>query len=95
MKYWYLHGPSLLLVAMIYLLLARALLAAAAGWSAQGMAARLLQGLTDPILSAVRTITPGAVPRGGVLVLALVWLFAILCAFVYGLAIAGTRPLWT
>lgn len=79
---------------MIYLLLARGILAAVRGWEAPGLAASLLQRLTNPVLAAVGSVTPRAVPRFAVLVFAVVWLFAALFALVYGLAILGTRPLW-
>ena len=79
---------------MIYLLLARACVATVAGWDAQTGAARLLQAITNPVLAGVRAVTPAAVPRPGVLVLAIVWLFALLFLLVYVLAILGTRPLW-
>lgn len=94
LKYWYLQAPSLLLVTMIYLLCARALFAVFAGWSARGPLAAVLQGLTNPVLAAVGAVTPSAIPRMGVLVFALVWLFAVLFALVYALTMLGTRPLW-
>lgn len=93
-KYWYIHAPSLVLVGMIYLLLARALFAMAAGWSARGSIAAVLQGVTNPVLAAVGAVTPSAIPRAGVLIFALVWLFALLFALVFALTMLGTRPLW-
>lgn len=93
--YWYLHVPSLLLVALIYLLGLRALIAVVAGWQPAGVPARVLQRATDPVLAIVAAITPRAVPRMGVLVFAVVWLFALLFAIVFALAVLGVRPLWT
>lgn len=92
--YWYLHVPSLMLVAMIYLLLARGLVALALGWESSNPLARTLSGITHPVLAVVAALTPRAVPRIGVLFFAIVWLFTVLGFIVYALTILRVRPLW-
>lgn len=92
--YWYLHVPSLVLVAMIYLLAARGLVALVLGWDSRNPLAMALGGMTRPVLAVVGALTPRAVPRMGVLLFAIVWLFTVLGFIVYALAILRARPLW-
>ncbi len=92
--YWYLHVPSLVLVALIYLLLARGVVALALGWNSSNPLARVLGGITHPVLAVVGALTPRAVPRMGVLIFAIVWLFTVLAFIVYALTILRARPLW-
>lgn len=92
--HWYLHIPSLLLVAMIYLLLLRGLVGMVLGWNSLNPLARVLAALSMPVLVIVGAVTPRAVPRFYVLVFAMVWLFALLMFIVNVLAALGRRPLW-
>ena len=91
---WYFHVPSLLLVALIYLLGVRALAALAFGWESQAFALRLLQAVTNPLLAIVGAFTPRSVPRFGVLLFTVVWLFFLLFMLVYSLTFMRVRPLW-
>lgn len=91
---WYLHVPSLLLVALIYLLIARGLVAAVFGWDSRNVLARLVSLPTRPVLLIVGALTPRSVPRAGVLLFAIVWLFVALGLVVWVLAISRARPLW-
>lgn len=92
---WYLHVPSLVLVALIYLLLARGALAAVLGWESRNILARLVAAPTAPVLAIVGALTPRAVPRAGVLLFAIVWLFVALGLIVWVMAISRARPLWS
>jgi len=92
--HWYLHIPSLAVIAMIYLVILRGLMAMALGWDSRNLLARALAAVTYPVFAVVTAITPRAVPRAGVLVFALMWLFVLLSVFVYVLAGLGRRPLW-
>ena len=74
LSYWYFHGPSLLLAALVYLLLARLALwpFVAAGTPVM----RVLATITNPVLKAVGAITPRAVPAALVVVFAIMWLLS-------------------
>jgi hypothetical protein len=92
--HWYLHIPSLLLVAMIYLLIMRGAVALALGWSSTNPFARALAAVTLPAMALAAGLTPRSVPRAGVWFFAIVWTFAALGVVVYVLAALGRRPLW-
>jgi hypothetical protein len=74
LAHWYLHLPSLLLAAFIYLLLARLLLSFVL--DAGNGVVRVLAAITHPVVAAVGSITPRIVPPRGVMVAAIVWLVA-------------------
>lgn len=93
-SHWYLHIPSLVLVAMIYLLLLRGLVGFALGWNSDHSLARTLAIVTFPSMAWARAVTPRAVPGAGVWFFAIVWTFAALGLLVYILAALGRRPLW-
>lgn len=92
--YWYLHIPSLVLVAMIYLLILRGVAALAFGWDSTNPVARLLAALTMPPMALAAGLTPRSVPRAGIWLFAIMWTFALLGVLVYVLAALGRRPLW-
>ncbi len=92
--YWYLHVPSLLVAALIYLLLLRGLLAPLFGWQPPTLAGRALAAVTDPMLRFASAVTPRAVPPAGVWFFAVLWMVVLLLLTVYALAIPRARPLW-
>lgn len=93
-SHWYLHIPSLIMVAMIYLLLLRGVVAIALGWNSEHSMARTLAIVTLPPMALAQALTPRSVPRAGVWFFAIVWSFAALGLLVYVLAALGRRPLW-
>jgi hypothetical protein len=70
--HWYLHLPSLLLAAFIYLVLARLLLSFVLG--AGNAVMRVLATITHPVVAAVGAVTPRIVPPRGVMVATVLWL---------------------
>jgi hypothetical protein len=68
---WYLHGPNLLIVAMICILFVQLLLSRAAGGSPP---ASIVSAVTRPVTAVVGFITPRIVPPAGVIVLSIAWL---------------------
>jgi hypothetical protein len=74
LSYWYLHLPSLLLAALIYLLLVRLILAPVL--SAGNPAMRVLAAITNPVVKSVAAITPRVVPPALVVVFAIMWLLS-------------------
>jgi ABC-type xylose transport system permease subunit len=93
-SHWYLHVPSLVLVALIYLLALRGMVGMLLGWESANPLSRALAVVTHPVLAVVGAVTPRSVPRVYVHVFAIVWLFALLMVLVNGLAALGRRPLW-
>jgi hypothetical protein len=73
--YWYLQVPSVVLLAMMVLLLARLVLSPVL--DAGGAVMRLVAGVTQPVVAAVGAVTPRIVPAAGVIVCAIVWLMAV------------------
>ena len=75
LSHWYLHVPSLLLAALIYLLLGRLVLAALL--SADNPVMRVLAAVTNPVVKTVGAITPRVVPSALVVVFAIMWLLSV------------------
>jgi hypothetical protein len=74
LSYWYLHLPSLVLAAFVYLLLGRLILAPFLG--ADNPVMRMLAAVTNPVVKAVGAITPRVVPSSLVIVFAILWLLS-------------------
>jgi uncharacterized protein YggT (Ycf19 family) len=74
LSYWYLHVPSLLLAALIYLLLGRLILAPFL--RSDSFIMRVLVAVTNPVVRTVRAITPRVVPSPVVVVFAIMWLLS-------------------
>jgi hypothetical protein len=75
LSYWYLHVPSLLLTALIYLLLARLILGALL--RADNPAMRVLAAVTNWVVKPVGAITPRVVPAAVVVVFAIMWVLSV------------------
>lgn len=90
--HWPFHLPNLLLAALFYTLIGRAILAMLFRLSADRAMMRAFATLTDPVLRATAAITPRVVPPGLVIVFALVWLMLLrMVLFVTAVAF-GMRP---
>ena len=74
LSYWYLHLPSLILAALIYLLLGRLILAPFL--PADNPLMRVLAAATNPIVRTVGAITPRVVPSPLVVLFAIMWLLS-------------------
>jgi hypothetical protein len=75
LSYWYFHGPSLLLAALIYLLLARLVLSLLL--NGENPVMRVLAAVTNPVVRTVGAITPRVVPSVLVVVFAIMWLLSV------------------
>ena len=73
--YWYLQVPSLVLLAMMVLLLARLVLSPVL--DASGTVMRLVGAITQPVVATVGAVTPRIVPAAGVVICAIIWLMAV------------------
>lgn len=74
LSYWYFYGPSLLLAALIYLLLARLVLSLLL--KEENAVMRVLAAITNPVVRTVGAITPRVVPFSLVVVFAIMWLLS-------------------
>ena len=72
--FWVFTLPNYLLAAAMYTLMGRYLLSLVFKADSQLVSWRVFCQLSDPILHAVRAITPAMVPSGLVMVLAIVWM---------------------
>ena len=91
LTHWYFHLPNLLLAAAVYTLIARWLLGLMFRQRADTTIMRVFATVTDPILDAVGAITPRVVPRGLVVVFAVVWLMALRMGWFLLLVMMGVR----
>lgn len=73
---WWFHIPNLVMSALIYTLIGRYILDLIFGSQGQAVILHVFRRITDPVLKAVRFITPAVVPNGLVMVFAIVWLMA-------------------
>ena len=73
--YWYLQVPSLVLLAMMVLLLARLVLSLVLDGG--GSVMRLVGAITQPVVATVGAVTPRIVPAAGVILCAISWLMAV------------------
>ena len=90
--YWYFHIPNLILAALIYTLIGRYLLTLFFSKKPDAVILRVFQSITDPVLRAVRVITPAIGPNGLVLVFAIVWLMAARMFWFLTCVAAGMSP---
>lgn len=90
--HWYFHLPNFLLAAAIYTLIGRYLLSLFFGADSDRVVMRVFRNVTDPILKVVALVTPKIVPRGLLMVFAVIWLLAARMALFLAFALAGLKP---
>ncbi len=89
--HWYFHLPNMVMAAAIYTLIGRYILSLLFRKNPDRVILRVFATVTDPILDAVAVITPRIVPRGLLIVFAVVWLMALRMAWFVTLALFGVR----
>lgn len=92
LSYWYFHIPNLLMAALIYTLIGRYLLALFFRRNPNVVILRVFARVTDPILRAVRVVTPAIVPNGLLIIFAIGWLTAARMFWFLTCVAAGMRP---
>jgi hypothetical protein len=90
--YWYFHLPNFFLAAVMYTLIGRFVLGFIFDERSDNFIWRFFIRITDPVAKVVGYFTPLAVPPTIVLLLAVVWVFAIRCLLLVGLIAAGAGP---
>ncbi len=91
-SYWYFHIPNMILAALIYTLIGRYVLSLFFRNRPDAVILRVFASVTDPVLKAVRTITPAVVPNGVVMVFAIAWLMAARLFWFLTCVAAGMSP---
>ncbi|MGH6814350.1 MAG: hypothetical protein ACREC6_01450 [Hyphomicrobiaceae bacterium] len=90
--HWYFHVPNMLMAAMIYTLVGRYVLAFFFPPDSDKVVWQVFRNITDPVLNAVRGLTPAVVPNGLVMVFAIAWLWAARMFWFLTCVAAGMRP---
>lgn len=73
--FWLYQLPNILLAVLMYTMVGRFVMSLFIGKDNPMVLWRTFVQITDPVLKAVRVITPGIVPNGLVLVLSVIWLY--------------------
>jgi uncharacterized protein YggT (Ycf19 family) len=89
---WLYHGPNLVLAALLYTLIGRYLLSLLFKPDSDKVVWRVFAQVTDPVLGAVRTITPAVVPNGLVMIAAIFWLVILRMLWLLVAAMWGFLP---
>jgi uncharacterized protein YggT (Ycf19 family) len=91
-SYWYFHLPNFVLAALMYTVLGRFVLNFAFPPDSGNYIYRAFVRLTDPVLVALRWITPLAVPGMVSLIFAFLWLVLARVAWFLILGTLGALP---
>lgn len=92
LDFWAFHAPNFLLAAMIYTVIARYVLSLFFRPDSDLVIWRVFCQITNPVLHAVRVVTPAVVPGPLVMVLAVVWLILLRVALFFTLRAYGLVP---
>jgi len=90
--YWYFHVPNYVVAALIYTMLGRLVLGLFVPRDWNNYIWRFFRAVTDPVLDAVRVVTPGFVVDGLLPLVAVFWLFVIRLAYWVLLFNLGLAP---
>ena len=91
LAHWYFHVPNLLMAAMMYTLAGRYVLELFFASRPDAVILKVFRGITDPLINAVRMITPQIVPNGLVIVFTAAWLMALRMIWFLTCVAAGMR----
>lgn len=90
--FWLFHLPNIFLAAMIYTLIGRYILSLFFPPDSDKVIWKVFCQVTDPVLDAVRLVTPAIVPAPLVNVFAVVWLLLARIAFYFLIRLLGLLP---
>jgi uncharacterized protein YggT (Ycf19 family) len=91
-QYWYFHLPNFILAAVMYTLVGRLLLSFFVSPDWPNYIWRAFVRLTEPVVGAVRFVTPAALPAVVVLVFCVLWLMLLRLALVALFGSLGLLP---
>ena len=91
-SYWYFHIPNFVLAAIMYTLLGRLALGLFVPENWDNYIWRAFKTVTDPVVRAVRYVTPDALGHPLVLVFSSLWLMVVRIAYLLVLIRFGLGP---
>ena len=92
LEYWYYNIPNYVLAALIYTVVGRALLGMFVPDQWDNYIWKAFRNLTNPVMGAVRLITPSAVPATFLPFVTVVWLILIRVVFTLVMVDLGLTP---
>jgi uncharacterized protein YggT (Ycf19 family) len=90
--FWLYNGPNMLLSILLYMLIGRYILSLFFRNQSELVIWRTFCQITDPVLNAVRAITPNIVPHGLVMIFAVFWLLILRVVWLLLAAMFGFLP---
>jgi uncharacterized protein YggT (Ycf19 family) len=90
--YWYIHLPNFVLAAIAYTLVGRFVLGLFVPQDWDNYIWRFFRLITDPVVRAVRAITPSAIAGPAIVVFAYLWVMAIRFVFLATMINLGLAP---
>jgi hypothetical protein len=90
--HWYFHLPNFILAALMYTLMARALLGLIVQPDASNYIWRFFCRITDPVIAIITPVTPKAAAPVVVWLFGVVWLFWLRVTFLYASILLGLLP---
>jgi uncharacterized protein YggT (Ycf19 family) len=90
--YWLFQVPNLLLAAMMYTLIGRAILVLVFDEDSDKTIWRVFRQITQPCVNLVQLVTPLAVPPRLVVLFAVIWVMLLRLALLLGFAASGLLP---
>lgn len=90
--FWLYQIPNLVLAAVMYTLMGRLILALFFPEDSDRVIWKVFKQVTDPVVSAVRLVTPTVVPPPVIVAFAVVWVMALRLVVFFCFAAAGLLP---
>lgn len=90
--FWLYNGPNMLLSILLYMLIGRYILSLFFRTQSELVIWRVFCQVTDPVLHAVRAITPQVVPHGLVMVFSVFWILILRVVWLLLAAMFGFLP---
>ena len=89
---WYFHLPNFVLAALMYTLLARALLGVIVQMDSPNYIWRFFCRITDPVIAVISVVTPKVTAPAVLWLFGFVWMFWLRVAFHYTLLLLNLAP---
>lgn len=90
--HWYFHLPNLVMAALVYSLIGRYILELVFAKKPDAVIVNVFRQVTDPVVKAVRFVTPAIVPNGLVIVFSIIWLTVARMFLYLTIIAAGVKP---
>lgn len=90
--FWLYNGPNMVLSILLYMLIGRYILSLFFRAQSDLVIWRVFCQITDPVLHAVRAVTPKVVPAGLVMIFSVFWILMLRVAWLLIAAMYGFLP---